>query len=152
MSVKVVFIGNPFGGDDGIGPFLYNELRDHPELKSFELMELGVIGIDLLSYVDDDDQLIIVDAVKSDDQYGQVIVLGEKDLSKNLSVVSQHDFGVEQTATILRAFKPKIKKIQFIGIKVKNLNEFSDKLSDEVMEKMSQIKEDVVNNIKKIVG
>ena len=58
-----------------------------------------MIGFDLISFVEDDDKLIIIDAIKSDSEIGEVNVLGEDDLSKDLSVVSQHDFGIEQSAT-----------------------------------------------------
>jgi len=59
MHVKVVFIGNPLGGDDGIGPFLFKELYSHPKLQKFELLELGVIGFDLISYIEPKDKLIL---------------------------------------------------------------------------------------------
>ncbi len=147
MSTKVVFIGNLLGGDDGIGPFLYNELKDEPRLRGFELLELGVIGFDLISYVEENDKLIIVDAVHSETDIGDVVLIGEDDLSKELSLVSQHDFGVEQTAAILRAYSKDLKTIAVVGIKVKQINAFSDKLSDELMNRIQTIKNEVVNLI-----
>ncbi|MCL7474637.1 MAG: hydrogenase maturation protease [Methanosarcinales archaeon] len=147
MSTKIVFIGNMLGGDDGIGPFLYNELKDDPDLKDFELLELGVIGFDLISYVEYDDKLIIVDAVHSENNVGEVILIDENDLSQELSLVSQHDFGVEQTAAILRAYAKDLKRIVVVGIKVKQTNAFTDKLSDELMNKMQTIRAEVVDLI-----
>ena len=147
MSTKVVFIGNLLGGDDGIGPFLYNELKDETRLKDFELLELGVIGFDLISYIEENDKLIIVDAVHSETDIGEVVLIHEQDLSKELSLVSQHDFGIEQTAAILRAYSEDLKKIAVVGIKVKQINAFSDKLSDELMNKIQTIRADVVNLI-----
>lgn len=151
-QIKIFFIGNPFGGDDGIGPYLYNELKNHSDLQKFEILEMGVIGFDLVSYVDDDDKLIIVDAVHSDAEPGKVILLNEEDLSKDLSVVSQHDFGVEQTATILRAYKPDLAKIAIVGVQVKKTKTFSDTLSDELISNMEQIKKDVVTQILSVAG
>ena len=152
MVVKIVFIGNPLGGDDGIGPYLYNELKDHPKLSNYDLLELGVIGFDLLSYIGDDDKLIIVDAVYSKRDIGKVRIVEEKDLSKDLSVVSQHDFGIEQTATILRRYKPKLEKINIIGVNVYKINAFTNKLSDEILGKIDEIKDKVINNIIKIAN
>jgi hydrogenase maturation protease len=123
-SVKVVFIGNPLGGDDGIGPYLYTELQNHPVLQTYELMELGVIGLDLLSYVQDGDMLIIVDAVRSTKDVGKVVLLEEEDLSNDVNLISQHDFGVEQTAAIIRAYIPGVQKINIIGIQVKTVTSF----------------------------
>jgi hydrogenase maturation protease len=149
-AVKVVFIGNPLVGDDGIGPYLYTELKDTPVLKGFQLMELGVIGLDLISYVEDNDTLIIVDAVHSKKDIGKVRILSEEDLTPDLSLVSQHDFGVEQTAAVLRAYKPELNSIKIVGINVSNIQVFHDKLSDELIQKMPIIKKDVLQSILQI--
>ncbi|MFH1849678.1 MAG: hydrogenase maturation protease [archaeon] len=146
MPVKVVFVGNPLGGDDGIGPRLYTELRDRPELKEFQILEFGVVGFDLISYVEDDDRLIIVDAVHSKGIIGEVVVLKEKDLSA-VSPVSMHDFGIEQTAAMLRAYKPDISDVCVVGITVNNLKAFHDGLSDEITGQIPRIKEEVVRQI-----
>jgi hydrogenase maturation protease len=151
-NVKVVFIGNPLGGDDGIGPFLYNELKNSPQLKKYQLLELGVIGFDLISYIDDRDILIIVDAVYSQKDIGQVVILEEKDLSKDISLVSMHDFGVEQTVTILRRYKPTLKKINVIGVYVQRINAFTDELSDDLKKMIPKIKKDVVKYIIQIAA
>ena len=147
MAIKIIFVGNPLGGDDGIGPYLYDQLKDDSKLKDFKMLELGVIGLDMISYIEDNDKLIIVDAVRSEKNIGDVILLGENDLSKDLNLVSQHDFGVEQTATILRLHMPKLKKINIIGIKVSNIKSFTDKLSNDIMTKIPEIKEKVIKHI-----
>lgn len=149
MAVKVIFMGNLIAGDDGIGPFLYHQLKDNHKLKDFKLLELGVIGLDIVSYIEENDKLIIVDAVHSEKkgEVGKVLLLEEKDLSKNLSLVSQHDFGVEQTTAILRTHYPKLKKIHLIGINVHKVKAFKDKLSKEIRKKIHEIKEKVIKYI-----
>jgi len=150
MPVKVVFIGNYVGGDDGIGPFLFEKLKDDKRLKDFELMELGVIGFDLISYVGDGDKLIIVDAVRAEKNIGDVVHLKEINLSKDLKLISQHDFGVEETATILRSHYPKIKSIDVVGIKVNQPKAFTVGLSQALMDRIPEIKEEVIKLIIKI--
>jgi hydrogenase maturation protease len=151
MPVKVIFVGNPICGDDGIGPYLYEKLKNYPELKNYDIMELGVIGVDLLSYVNDGDQLIIVDALEAKDNFGDVIVINEDKLLKKINIISQHDFGMEQTITLLREYKPKITQINLLGIKVKNVSDFTDKLSDELLDNITKIKKEVIINIQKLV-
>ena len=150
MAVKVVFVGNSLAGDDGIGPFLYKDLRDHPKLKDYKMLELGVIGFDLISYIEDDDKLIIVDAIRTKRAIGEVLTFGEKDITADLSIVSQHDLGVEQTAKLLRLTKPGLKQISFVGINVHSISAFTDKLSKEIIEKLQRIKEEVIKNIIKL--
>jgi hydrogenase maturation protease len=147
MATKVFFIGNPLGGDDGIGPYLFKELERHPRLEKYEMMELGVIGLDLVSYVDDDDTLIIVDAIHSEKNLGKVVILDETDLKSGPALISQHDFGVEETAKVLRRFKPRLKAIKIVGINVNSTKAFTNKLSGDIMKKMPRIKEDVINKV-----
>jgi len=161
MGVMVFFIGNPFGSDDGIGPHLYNELKDDKRLEGFELMEMGVIGFDLLSYIESNDTVMIVDAVKIDESsdppedeehVGEVIVIEEQGLQSNLTLVSQHDFGVEETATMMRKYMPDLKRICVVGIKVSKLQPFGNHLSKRLYGQMGGIRREVVENILKIAN
>ena len=148
QKTKVVFIGNVLGGDDGIGPYLFNELKDNPALHNFDLLELGVIGLDLIPYVEEADNLIIVDALYSEEkEIGEIIVLGEKDLSTDMVLISQHDFDVEKTLAVLRAYKPELGPIKIIGIAVKKIDIAKDKLSEQMMDKLPEIKKKVVDLI-----
>ena len=147
MNTKIVFIGNILGGDDGIGPYLYNnELKDHDQLKGFELIEGGVMGLDLLSCIEKNDHLIIVDAVNSSDSVGEVFIINEKDLRNQTSLVSQHDFGAEKTCRIIRFFDPTV-RIDIIGICVKRISAFDNRLSEEILNKIPDIKEKVIKSI-----
>ncbi|MBN1792447.1 hydrogenase maturation protease [Candidatus Woesearchaeota archaeon] len=149
MSVKVFFVGNPFGGDDGVGPALYSLLKDDSKLKDFELMEAGVIGFDMVSFIEDEDQVIIVDALKcvDENEVGEVKVLAESELEPEVSVVSEHDFGVEKTAQIMRMYKPRMKSLSIIGVKVKHLQGFSEQLTPRLQSILPRIKEDIRKSI-----
>jgi len=147
MAVKIVFIGNIFGGDDGIGPYMYKELCGHQDLQDFDVMELGVIGFDLLSEVKKDDHLIIIDALRADEKYGEVIKVDDQMLQANFSLVSQHDFGVEQTTAMLKAYNPTM-KVDIFGIKVKSLTAFNPNISKEILDKTEEIKISLLENIR----
>jgi len=66
--------------------------------------------------------------------------------------VSQHDFGVEQTAAILRTYMPDLHKINIVGILVSKTQPFSDKLSPELMKKIEHIKKEVVDKILEVAS
>lgn len=153
MVYKVIFIGNPLGGDDGIGPRLYQELKDDKRLAPFELLELGVVGLDMISYVDEGDHLIVVDAIKTgnEEEVGKVRLLEEADLKPELKVVSQHDFGVEETAAVLHAHLPGLAPIILIGIAVAHIQEFSVTLSDELEQALLSIKDKVVKELLRLL-
>jgi hydrogenase maturation protease len=150
MAVKIFFVGNVLAGDDGIGPYLYNELKENPALQDFELIEMGVLGLDMIGYVEDKDKLIIVDAIHSKADIGKIILIDEKQLTSDLHLVSQHDFGVEETAKVLRTYKPNLKTIKIIGINVHKVQTFHNSLSPELLERVHEIKKEVVSKIVKI--
>lgn len=152
MGLKVVFVGNPLAGDDGIGPFLFRELRGDPRLRGHELLELGTVGFDLLSYVDDHDALVIVDAVLASQGVGEVVLLGEDDLASDARVVSQHDIGVEQAMAFLRSYRPSLQQVRFIAVKVSDVRPFGKGLSAALMDNMASIKESVVGLIGRVAG
>jgi hydrogenase maturation protease len=152
MAIKVVFVGNALAGDDGIGPYLYEELRGHPSLDSCELIELGTTGLDLISHVKDSDKLIIVDAVRAGKDIGGVVLLNEDEISDDISLVSLHDFGVEQTVKLLRVQYPHLPSVHFVAVKVEGVSIATDRLSPAILRKMPRIKKEVVSAILKAAG
>jgi len=153
MSIKVIFIGNSLDGDDGIGPLLYQEMKDDKRLENLKLMELGIIGFDLVTYVENDDQLIIVDALKSkNDEIGTIKILKEKDIKNNKNLVSPHDFGISETVSVLRSYYKDLKTINIIGITIKDINPYSEKLTTELEEKIPDLKEQVIKEIIRLSG
>jgi hydrogenase maturation protease len=153
MSMKIFFIGNSLAGDDGIGPYLYEELKNNHKLKEIKMFNMSVLGLDIIEYLDEDDTLIIIDAVysKIEEEVGDVIRIKEKELNKSLSIPYCHDFGIEQTAKIMRTYLPSLKPINIIGIKVTKAKAFSDGLSSELKKKIPAIKDKVLKEISLLI-
>jgi hydrogenase maturation protease len=86
-----------------------------------------------------------LDAVKSESDVGKVVLLNEDDLTQNISLVSEHDFGVEEITKVLRIYSPNLKKICVIGINVKNLQPSVIQLSNELISKIKEIKSGVLD-------
>lgn len=149
IKAKIFFVGNPLGGDDGIGPHLFKEFEHDIALKEFELNELGVLGIDLIDVLEPNDNIIIIDAVFTDDEslVGNVVNIPVNNLSSNLRTLSLHDFGIEQTITLIKAHIDDIGYIKVIGIYVKNIEELNLELSDEIKNKFAEIKTKVLELI-----
>ena len=81
-DVKVIFVGNPMVGDDRIGPYLYRELKNHPELRHLDMTEL--VAGDILSC--NDDELVIIDAVKTEGKIGKVVLKNEDERLREIFV------------------------------------------------------------------
>jgi hydrogenase maturation protease len=153
MAVKLFFIGNSLAGDDGIGPYLYEELKNNLDLKKYKMFNLGVLGLDIIEFLEEEDTLILVDATytKDPDCVGNVILIKESELNINVSLPYCHDFGIEQTAKIIRSYLPYLKPINIIGIKVTKAKAFSDGLSIELKKNISKIKDNVLKEINLLI-
>ncbi len=66
----IVGIGNPLMGDDGVGPYVLEGLREkHPE---WDFLELQTPGYSILSYLQDKKKLILIDAADFGGKPGEV--------------------------------------------------------------------------------
>ena len=76
MSILVLGIGNPYMGDDGIGPRVAQRLqRDYRLPSGVAVVDGGTRGLELLSLLEGVERLLVVDAVKNGCTPGTVIRL-----------------------------------------------------------------------------
>jgi hydrogenase maturation protease len=156
MATQIIFVGNTLSGDDGIGPRLYDALKEHPKITGYEdtyCSLLGVMGIDAVTFINEEDTVIVVDASPKGKigSVGDVTVVPESKVEKDFSIVSQHDLGIEQALSLVRVQMPKLSEITFILITVSEIKAFHDKLSLELEDKIEIIKERVIEKIVELV-
>jgi len=101
--IAVIGLGNVLLGDDGFGPFVIALLHagwDFP--ASVELIDAGTPGLGLVSYFQDRELALIVDAVAASGEPGELRLYRSADLQK-LPLqprVSPHDPAVQETLGI----------------------------------------------------
>lgn len=116
VAVKLIFVGNLLAGDDGVAIRLHDLVAHDDRLSGCEFLELGVAGLDVLSYVSGADTVILIDALRS--QGSQPVLLSEDALDDTVVVASQHELGIAQTVRLLRALYASMPSIMVIGIPV----------------------------------
>src|SRR5512140_3531279 len=75
MTIKTVVlgVGNLLLTDDGVGIHVIRALEQIPDLpEGVELVDGGTAGLNLLSYLEGIDRLIIIDAIQSSDPSGTI--------------------------------------------------------------------------------
>ncbi len=92
--IAVFCVGNKLLLDDGLGPAVYEDLKsrfDTPD--NVDLFDVGCLSLDMLSYVDDYDLVITVDAVDgTDDAPGTVYRFSPEDMARHTgAMASLHD-------------------------------------------------------------
>lgn len=71
----VIGLGNPLMGDDGFGLVALERLRDEWTLEGVELADGGTWGMSLLPLVEESDRVVLLDAISSGAEPGDVVVL-----------------------------------------------------------------------------
>jgi hydrogenase maturation protease len=102
--ISVLGLGNVLMGDDGLGPAVINAFEaSYTVGADVQVIELGTPGLDLLPWLADVDQVILVDTVKSDLPPGTLRVYNKDDLLRHLPFgrVGPHDPGVKEALLAL---------------------------------------------------
>ena len=91
-KVLVLGVGNDILMDDGIGPKLVNRLKDDFSVDQINFSTLNLGGLEILEFIKDYDEVIIVDAIKTrTGNPGDVYMLTPDDFSETCHLSSFHD-------------------------------------------------------------
>lgn len=75
MNTLVLGLGNVLLGDEGIGVRIVQHLhQNYADLKGVTFLDGGTLSFTLAGYIDDADNLIIIDAAQLNDAPGQIAV------------------------------------------------------------------------------
>lgn len=137
-KILVIGVGNPFRGDDGIGPAIIKILKTENN-PGFVLVDGGTDGLALLDQVAEYEKAIIIDAVEMLETPGVVksFAPAEAKIKIKSDVLSTHGFGLAEMLKLVDELNIKT-KIKIIGIQPKNIA-FGEGLSDEIKNQIPQI-------------
>ncbi|MHA1709150.1 MAG: hydrogenase maturation protease [Candidatus Baldrarchaeia archaeon] len=139
--IAVVGLGNILMGDDGVGIHVVRELINRNLPPSVSVFEMGALGPEFFDIVSDYEKVIVVDGVKFGGKPGTVYKLSLADIMSKMDrsecdrqIISLHDLGSLESLFVISNLCPEVlgKDIILIGIEVKRIEKFCDKLSPEV--------------------
>ncbi|EJG07149.1 hydrogenase maturation protease [Methanofollis liminatans DSM 4140] len=145
MKVRVIACGNPYMGNDGIGPAVMARLiEDHPEI---DIVDGGLGGFGLIPLMEGCDRIVIVDATTGMGEIGEVRVFHEVPPS-SLFPMSLHDLGIAETIAVARATGITA-EIVVVGIEGGEIEVFSQEMSPEVRAAIPAACRAVLEEVKK---
>jgi hydrogenase maturation protease len=147
----VLGVGNRIMGDDGLGPRVIEELQKREVPSNVELMDAGVGGMAILSWIENADKVVIIDSVQTGNEPpGTVYRFTDKELPpSDMFMLSLHDLNLVDTINIGRIVQKMPEEIIIYGVEVKRVAEFVDKLTPEVEAAMAEVIDLVMEEIKK---
>lgn len=116
--VAVIGLGNVLLGDDGFGPFVVEQLRagwDFP--ADVEVIDAGTPGLDLVTFLDGRECVVLLDAVGADGPPGDLRLYSGEDLRRipPKPRVSPHDPAVQEALGIVELAGRGPRRVVLIG-------------------------------------
>jgi len=122
----IIFIGNPLRGDDGIGPFIGERIKETDDLK---IINAGVNPENVIDHAISikPERIIIIDAANFNGHTGEARVIDKNNLPE--TSLSTHSIPLTVFTSILE--EDANCKVYFLGIQVASID-FGREMSGEV--------------------
>jgi len=150
-KIKVLGCGNTLVGDDGVGIRVIERLQQMRLPKNVEIIDAGVGGLAILSWIEDIDKVVIVDAVQTGNEPpGTVYEFTDNELPpSNMFMLSLHDLNLVDTLNVGRIVQKMPDEIVIIGVEVNRVAEFTKELTPEVEAAIPEVIDLVLKEINK---
>ncbi len=150
----IIGFGNILLTDDGIGIHILNKLKEEENLKENRFLDLGTSSMDIGYYLNDDiARMVIIDCIRSDyDEPGTLFRMGLDDLvSKKKENFSLHQIKLIDSIK-LASIDSDFPDTMILGIVPKDIKTFSDRLSNELIDKLPIVYDKILYLIKEFLG
>ncbi|MGQ9801978.1 MAG: HyaD/HybD family hydrogenase maturation endopeptidase [Candidatus Saccharicenans sp.] len=119
-KIVVLGLGNILNHDEGAGVYALKELEKMLPVEAKEKIELvdgGVLGMDLLPYVEKASHLLILDAVDGAEEPGKVLEYGKKEIELFYhGRLSWHQLGFQEVLAVAKAREKYPENVYLIGV------------------------------------
>jgi len=150
--IRILGCGNPLVGDDGIGVHIANKLMEmHSELPdNVEVIDAGVGGLELLNFMENAEQIIIVDAVKGAGDIGSIHRFEIEDIKDAISgdALSIHDTSIADVLCIAQHVQEMPKSVKIFAIEIEEAEEVSICLSEKVQASVDEVINMILDEVK----
>jgi hydrogenase maturation protease len=136
----VLGVGNYLMGDEGIGVHAARVLQESQEPIGAEIVDGGTGGFHLLSYFEEYDPIIMIDATMDGRPPGTITLLRPRFSWDFPRVLSAHDIGLRDLVESAALLGP-LPAIYLIAISVESLQPMQTELSPEVRSVLPRIAE-----------
>ncbi len=140
QSVLVLGVGNILLKDEGLGVHIVNQIEEEGKLEGkAEILDGGTAGYDLMPHLMGREKIIIVDALKTDDEPGSVYHFPADRLAHSgAKSFSLHDVGIRQVVDMLKLMGEE-PQIEIIGVVPEDISSYEVGLSDSVREAIPKV-------------
>lgn len=124
MKITILGIGNILYGDEGFGVRVADELKKMDLPENVEVIEGGTDGAKLLPVITQADYLIIIDAIRADDEAGAIFRIPIEELRQRQGLpiikTSLHQMSIMDVLSMANVLDREVKGV-IIGIQPKEI-------------------------------
>ncbi len=144
METLILGIGNPILTDDGVGIEIARRLK--AAISGLKIEETNEAAVVLIDYVAGYDKLIIIDSIKTGQgQPGDLYKLRLEDLDRAVGSSSAHSMDIATAFEVGRSLGCKMpESVSIYAVEVRDNSCFSERCTEEVVEKIPSIVERII--------
>lgn len=117
VPVLVMGVGNILCGDDGIGIHIIRDLQKLTLPGNIELLDGGTASLSFLDNISNREKVIIIDAVKANNEPGTIYRFTPDDINVKSDLASSlHTIGIIESLTLFELMGSRPKEVVFFGI------------------------------------
>ena len=150
MNILVLGLGNVLMNDDALGVLTVQRLQQEYRFPDgVKVIDGGTLGLDLLPFIEDADQLLVIDALEMEAEPGSVFRLeGEEVPRAFASKLSVHQMGLQDLLAVadLQGYAPR--ELVFWGVQPQSI-EMKMELSPPVAAAMDELLRSVVDELER---
>ena len=115
--ILIQCIGNRYGGDDGFGPAVFDQLQQIELPENVQVTEHWGEGTELMQHWEGKDTVILIDAAHTGADPGTIHQFDalKDDIPKNLCIHATHRFGVLEAIELARSLAQLPEKMSLLA-------------------------------------
>ena len=143
-QIIILGVGNLLFTDEGVGVRVAEALQDRYEFpENVKVVDGGTLGMNLLGLISDTDHLIVVDAVRNNNEPGTLYRLAGEEIPKRIRAKnSLHQVDLLEALTCCQALD-KVPEAVIIGVEPEDITTLGIELTPTVNARV----EDLVNRV-----
>jgi len=146
MKTLILGVGNLLLKDEGVGIHAIRALENENLPPDVYLMDGGTGGLHLISWLQDYDRIIMIDATLDDNPPGTIRLIQPRYASDFPPLMSAHEIGLRDMIEAM-SITGKLPEIRLIVVSAANINEVGIDLSPEIQAVLPQIVELIENQL-----
>lgn len=153
IRTLILGIGNEILTDDGVGPKLCDFLKENINTDFVRFEKLNVGGMEILEFIQDYENVIFLDAIKTQNgRVGDVYLFTPDDFKETLHLSNLHDINFITALELGRSVGFNIPEYMYIiAIEIEEDMVFSNNFSESLENKYFEVRQKVLNNIHQLL-